>query len=438
MIKGLHMSMNLNTPIKHHFKHHQDFKVCATHDSDGKILPATVNNTPSGYTPAQIRTAYGIDKLSLDGTGQTIAIIGAYNAPTLINDFKFFDSYFHINNPNALTLHSMGYTTDAGWALEASLDVQWSHAIAPKANILAIQAASNSLRDLIAAINYANSHGATVISMSWGSTEFSTQTNYDTYFSTSGITYVASSGDEGGIVNWPSVSSKVLSVGGTSLHLSGNTFSETAWNGSGGSVSKYTPLPLYQSAAGLTGKRNTPDISAIADPNIGGVPVYDTTTYSGQSGWFTLGGTSCSAPILAGIVALINQSRRNANKANLTTNQLQSGLYSILKNGSYSTDLNDIISGTAGANISKIGYDLCTGCGSPKCAPLTSIIASPPTILTGSGVPGNVGVNGNYYIDLTSGKYYSKSNNNWNLLGSIVTTVATPSGQGLVNDITNL
>ncbi len=97
-----------------------------------------------------------------------------------------------------------------------------AHSIAPAANLLLVEANSSSLADLLKAVDTAASYpGVSVVSMSWGSSEFSSESSYDSHFTTPaghpGVTFVASSGDSGGVVEWPAASPKVLSVGGTTL-----------------------------------------------------------------------------------------------------------------------------------------------------------------------------------------------------------------------------
>ena len=201
--------------------------------------------------------------------------------------------------------------TDSGWALEESLDVEWAHAIAPGATILLVEASSASISSLLAAVDYAVSQGASVVSMSWGSSsEFLGETSFDSHFTAPGVTFTASSGDSGPGVIYPAASPYVTSVGGTTLPLdsSGNlTAAETAWSGSGGGVSVYEPTPSYQSSIGAAG-RSVPDVAYDADPNTG-VAVYDSTAYSGQSGWFVVGGTSAGAPQWGALAAIVNSQR---------------------------------------------------------------------------------------------------------------------------------
>src|SRR5208283_106631 len=137
-----------------------------------------------------------------------------------------------------------------------------------------VEATFASLTDLMNAVNYAKSQpGVVAVSMSWGDSEFSseTQSAYDgTFTSTSGIIFFASSGDSGAGVIWPSSSPNVVSVGGTTLNVTstGALISETAWSDSGGGVSAYETQPAYQANYGLNyTKRATPDVSYDANPN---------------------------------------------------------------------------------------------------------------------------------------------------------------------------
>jgi subtilase family serine protease len=126
---------------------------------------------------------------------------------------------------------------DAGWALEISLDVQWAHAIAPGASILLVEATSNRFGDLLAAEDYARTH-AEYVSNSWGASEFSGETAYDSYFVQPGVSFFVSAGDNGLPAEYPSSSPNVISVGGTTLKFtsSGTLASETGWSGGGAGV----------------------------------------------------------------------------------------------------------------------------------------------------------------------------------------------------------
>ena len=271
-------------------------------------------------------------------------------------------------------------TTNAGWALETSLDVEWAHAVAPGANIDLVEASSATLSGLFSAVNYARYQpGVSVVSMSWGTPEFWGESAYDSIFTTpaghTGVTFVAASGDSGAWYGpmYPSVSPNVLAVGGTTLTLAAsNTYgSETGWSDSTGGFSgydsdwrTYEPEPSYQTATlqavGLSyGVRTTPDVSFNANPNTG-VAVYDSVPYSGQSGWFEVGGTSAATPAWAGLVAIADQGLATAGKPTLSNTQVQTDLYDLP-----SSDFNDITSGFNGYYATS-GYNLVTGLGTPK------------------------------------------------------------------------
>ena len=227
---------------------------------------------------AQVTSAYLANNIHINtlkgsivgnGSGQTIAIVDAYNDPNIVGDLAKFDSRFGIVAPPTLKVVSQTGgsrlpSTNIDWAVEIALDVEWAHAITPQANILLVEANSASLTDLLTAVNYArNAYVGTspvsVVSMSWGAGEFRSETSYDSYFTTpaghAGVTFVAATGDDGSSGTWPSVSSNVLAVGGTTLAInsSGSYVSETAWSGSSGGVSLYEALPSYQRSVGISG-----------------------------------------------------------------------------------------------------------------------------------------------------------------------------------------
>ena len=188
------------------------------------------------------------------------------------------------------------------WQLEACLDVEWAHAIAPNATILLVEATSASDSDLLSAVDYATSQpGVVAVSMSWGNNEFSSEpsSSFEDHFNKPGITFFASSGDDGTNVMWPAASANVVSVGGTTLNLNsaGKVISETAWGNSSGGVSNYVAKPIFQTNFGLTyPNRAVPDVSYNGDANTG-VSVYNGT-------WWKVGGTSAGAPQWAAIHAL--------------------------------------------------------------------------------------------------------------------------------------
>jgi len=364
------------------------------------VKPGTTTS-PTGYSPAQIRHAYGFDLLSQDGGGQTIGIIDAFDDPTAASDLETFIGAFSLANmyglPNqqACTIAAGPHPcfqkvfpqggkprTNGSWALEISLDVQWAHAIAPGADILLEESRDNHLGNLLGGvIDASTNRNAHAVSMSWGASDFLGETNYDQYFSVNGATFTAASGDNGTGVLWPAASPYVVGVGGTTLPLdaSGNlTGSETAWSGSGGGISANESEPGYQSSYPIpntNGHRGTPDVSYDADPNTG-YPVYDSTPYFGSTGWFQVGGTSAGAPQWAALTVLADQARLTTS---LSSNNLTSSpQYNAAASAVYAYNYRDIMSGSNGSCsicTATNGYDFVTGLGSPLANNLVPYLA---------------------------------------------------------------
>ncbi|MGD0138013.1 MAG: S53 family peptidase [Tepidisphaeraceae bacterium] len=366
-------------------------------------VPDASASSIAGYTPAQIRAAYGFNAVTLSngaagtGAGQTIAIVDAYNDPNISGDLAAFDSQYRLGAASLKVVSQTGSTTalpaaNAGWDLEISLDVEWAHAIAPGANILLVEASSSSLGNLLTAVNYArNAAGVSVVSMSWGASEFSSETQYDGYFTTpsghQGVTFVSASGDEGSWYGpeWPASSPNVLSVGGTTLNLansSGTWGSETGWSDSTGGISSYEREPSYQTIAQTTGARTTPDVAYDANPNTG-LAVYDSVAYDGGKGWWEVGGTSAGAPQWAALVAIADQGRAVKGLGTLNgTSQTLPLLYSLYNSTQYSQAFHDETVGASSWFFSAgPGYDAVTGLGSPR-APyvIQELIGAGPTV----------------------------------------------------------
>jgi subtilase family serine protease len=359
--------------------------------------PLYINLTPAAsvhYSPAQLRHAYGVDQLAATGTNQKIAIVDAYGNANIQNDLNTFCSQFGLNST---TIQILGNNsgTQSGWALETALDVEWAHAIAPGATIILSVAATSSFGDLLNAVDAAVNAGATVVSMSWGSGEFSGMSIYDNHFNRPNVTFTASSGDSGAEVEWPAASPYVIAVGGTTLYLDGsnNRSSESGWSGSGGGLSSYYSAPAFQTGWQTSGHRAGPDVSYVADPNTG-MSVYD----SSNGGWFVVGGTSAGAPQWAALVALVNELRRNAGASFL--GWAQPAFYSVGQgsattpyaiNGAY---FFDVTQGNNG-NSATPGYDVVTGLGSPLANALIpamapSVQASPDFSLSASPSSQNI------------------------------------------------
>ena len=350
---------------------------CKSHITEKNVITDLLNpDTSSGYiyyTPIQLQTAYGMNLITpndghLKGYGIKIGVIIAYHYPNLQADLNTYCTHFGLPL-TTLNIISLGNVINSDWNLECCLDVQMIHLMAPGASITVVEAASTSLNDLQTAIITAQNLGVNVISMSFGSSEFSYQTVFDSIFNTNNICYLASSGDVGGVVSYPSISSNIISVGGSSLSLTNTNqrLNETQWNQAGTGFSQYFSKPAYQIHVNTSSiKRCTPDVSLTADPSKG-VIVY----YSGN--YYSVGGTSCSCPLMAGIICVSNHLRKIANKPMLVSQSLnnkcvQNYLYNTIYpiNQSYNNCMFDMTVGSDSIYHCTQGYDTCSGLGSVK------------------------------------------------------------------------
>ena len=376
---------------------------------------------PRGYTPQQIKGAYGLGNTSLTGSGVTVAIIDAYASPTIQQDLDQWSANRGIASttitqvvaPGTFHHPERGLRQDPqGWYGEESLDVEAVHGMAPGAHIVYV-GSPNNFQDLDAALNHVvDRHLASIVTNSYGfRTELLPPGFIKPYEDTilqgaaEGITINFSSGDDNDeslvvgyqTVDWPASSPFVTAVGGTSLAVgaSNNYLFETGWGtrstalrnggfpgapgswlyGSGGGVSRIFPEPSYQqgivpqsvfTAQGHGAGRAVPDVSALGDPQTGFL-VGQTQTFFATSATaagaryseYRIGGTSLSSPIMAGIFALANQARDAAGKSDLGfANPL---LYSL--NGSSAvTDIVDPASTVAAVRVNfNNGEDATSG-----------------------------------------------------------------------------
>jgi subtilase family serine protease len=341
------------------------------------------------YQPFQLQRAYDLAPLfsrGIEGQGETIVILDAFGSPSIASDLRTFDAQEGLPNPPSfrvitpegpITTNPSNCTSVYsptgpdlcsdyyGWTDETSLDVEWSHVMAPKANILLVETPMTEtegiygLPQLIAAENYViNHHLGDVITQSWGATEQTFTSPRQIYSLRSayinaaqhGVTVLAASGDQGSTdyycdpstgcanpdnatccestraIDWPSSDPLVTAVGGTQLHLNAqgertapdsvwNDLSSTVgvtgpvytWGAGGGGHSTVFARPQFQNGvAGIVGNsRGTPDIAMSAAVN-GAVDFYDTTDPS-VAGWGIVGGTSEASPLFSGVVALADQ-----------------------------------------------------------------------------------------------------------------------------------
>lgn len=427
---------------------HTNFLIFVPSAKSGKKLAPAASLGPYGETPSSLGCVYQtgptpasgcpITSTNYDnpvGGSHIIAIVDAYDYPTAASDFQAFSQQFGLPYGNACGANSNAacfsvvYASgtqpqgNCSWNQEEALDIEWAHAMAPKAQIVLVEAASNSFSDLFQAVSVASNlvsqAGGGEVSMSWGGGEFSSESVYDSYFSTPGVTYIASSGDTGGVVIYPSASPDVISAGGTTINRdsSGNFIGESTWSSAGGGPSAYEPAPGYQSgiytlAQMLNGFRGTPDFSFDANP-ASGVSVYDSTPCNGYVDWIVFGGTSVAAPSLSGIFNLAGAFDGGWDSGT-NTSSVQNNLYQNYNTTSsggsvcqYQSPFYDVTSGSAGSIPAGACWDFATGIGSDRgVSGLTSSagfsLSSSPTSQTV-----NQGANTSYTISVSFSSGFS-------------------------------
>lgn len=360
-------------------------------------LPSAQFSSPSqGYIPCDLANAYGLRNLPEQGQGVTIGIPDAYDQPNLEADLHQFDATFGIPDPPSLNvIRQRPFNgSDQGWQLETSMDVEYAHALAPKANIVVVLTPdAGSLWDSLPVLVQ---NGADLVSMSWGAPEFEGEGSLTP---PQGPLYAAAAGDAGQGTSWPAALPQVASVGGTAVSsaatghdTSGHTSctnggqpvtsaTQTAWSGSGGGVSTQVGQPGYQqgvvSAYSQT-RRVQNDTALDADPSTG-VTVYDSAgynqgvcngapgNYNGCTGFlpFAVGGTSLATPLLAASVAVLDEYRVAHGAAKVSS---PADLYTL--HGANANDFSDVAAGSNGSCglvcNARSGYDSVTGFGSPS------------------------------------------------------------------------
>jgi subtilase family serine protease len=391
------------------------------------VIVSAYNNPNAAGDLAKFSAQHGLPQCNVVTTNYTVdPVSGYYNAnspkPTAGSGCSF--QVINLTSTGRPTKQTFG--DDMNWMAESSMDIEWAHAIAPMATIVLVQVPSPFVSALSFGVQYGAKIG-NVVSMSWGGAEsgFAStcqgvknkqgvlvqydptctaasatatylygpanpimpngQINYtaggwDTIaFSKTGVTYVAASGDIGARPIWPSVSNRVLAVGGTN-NLGAV---DTGWGGSGGGVTQFYATPTYQTSLGLP-RRAVPDVAFDADA-ASALSVYLTpsaqipdkacVTAKGAAncGWYGGYGTSIGAPQWAALAAITNAVRAEQFK---TPIDFQAALYAVASNPLlYSQAFNDVVSGGPSATQAKVGYDLSTGLGVPKAAALVGILA---------------------------------------------------------------
>jgi subtilase family serine protease len=342
---------------------------------DGVTPKAADAATPSGYGPSDLQSAYGLTSAaSSKGSGETIAIVDAYDDPNAEADLAKYRSYYGLSSCTTANgcfkkVSQTGSTTslpaaDSGWAEEISLDLDMASATCPNCHITLVEATSATMANLGKAVNEAVSLGAKFVSNSYGGSESSSDTSYDTsYFNHPGVAITVSAGDSAYGAEYPAASKYVTSVGGTKLAASSTTrgWTESVWKtssteGTGSGCSAYDAKPSWQTDTGCA-KRMIADVSAVADPATG-VSVYD--SYGVTAGWYTFGGTSASSPIIAGVYALAGTPSSSSYPA------------AFPYKAAGTSALNDVTSGNNGTCATSYfctatsGYDGPTGWGTPQ------------------------------------------------------------------------
>jgi PQQ-like domain len=345
--------------------------------------------TPAGYDPATIGRYL---HLTGDGAGQTVAVVDAYADPRITADVNTFSGQFGLPKVCGSTGAGPGcfhFTikapqgqpgSNAGWAVETSLDIEWIHAIAPKAAVVLVEARSQTFDQAFEAVTSAAALRPDAVSMSWGlAGEFSGESYYDGRCALAHSVCVVAAGDSGFPGGYPAYDPNVIAVGGTTLQLASNgaVSSETDWNGSGGGQSFFEAKPPAQQGVTPGQYRGIPDVSFDADPDTG-VAVYDSVPYLGSKGWLVIGGTSVGAPAWSAILATADQVRAAAGKPRLTAagDGAARAIYAV------STGLAPVTSGPPNG-ICPVecqpgpGYDFITGLGSPRAGIDQALAAAP-------------------------------------------------------------
>src|ERR1700685_3379730 len=229
------------------------------------LKPTTVGASYSGsgegggFSPSDLRSAYNLP--SSGGSGQTVAIVDAYNDPNAESDLKTYREHYGLSacttaNGCFKKVNQTGGSTypesESHWSEEISLDLDMVSAVCSGCNILLVEATTNSFSNLFTAEDEAVTLGATEISNSWSGEEFSGETYYDSYFDHPGIPITVGAGDYGYGTQYPAASPYVISVGGTKLEKASNSrgWTEEAWSGTGSGCSLYETKPVWPSGSG--------------------------------------------------------------------------------------------------------------------------------------------------------------------------------------------
>ncbi len=313
---------------------------------------ACVYQLVAGPTGCPISTSTAVPT---GGVG-AIAIVDAGDYPSAVADLHAFSMQFGLPDADFKVVYANGTKPPVygGWETEEALDIEWAHAMAPKAKLFLVESVQINTDPTWQAVAVAgrlvSQNGGGVVSMSWGIPEFPTEVNFDKYFTAPGVVYFAASGDSGlNVSSHPAASPNVVSVGGTFFNRdrNGNFVSET-YGGGGGDISPYETIPSYQAIiSNLVGtQRGYPDVAS----DFCCAAIY-------LQGWTEVGGTSWASPTFAGIVNAAGHLAKS-------TNQELTAIYKEYGNPQqYKAAFFDI---TTGDPSCVVGWDLCAGVGSPR------------------------------------------------------------------------
>jgi subtilase family serine protease len=337
-----------------------------TAGANGQIAARKSSAAPlfdSGFTPTDVQKAYKLTGLSAGG--RTVAIVDAYGYPTLEADLATYRANYGL--PPCTTANgcfkrmdqnggSSNPPTDPGWDIEQALDVDAVSAACPDCKILVVQANSNSWSDLTTAVNRAAMQpGVSAISNSYsGCCGVHDMAAYNH----AGIAIVASSGDGGyDTGGYPASDDHVVGVGGTSVTADGSSrgYHETVWPGAGSGCG-VNPKPSWQGSADTTcSTKAVSDVSAAADPNLGGLIIY---CGSACGGWAQYGGTSEASPIIGAVYTLSGKTAGYPAQTLYKKKKAKKGLYDVLTGSN----------GGCGIPVctARKGWDGPTGMGTPK------------------------------------------------------------------------
>src|SRR4051794_22133803 len=306
---------------------------------DLPVVPAAAASH-DGMGPADLRKAYSLASAAVtNGKGQTVALVDAYDDPTIESDLATYRAYYGL--PPCTTANgcfrkvnqdgeqgNYPLVANPSWEPEIALDVEMVSAICPKCHILLVEAnsadeaiaTSNPAQhsDLGASVDTAVNLGATEVSNSYGTAgPEPDQTFFDHYYNHPGVAITAGTGDFDYGTTWPGTSPYVTAVGGTELVKDPSTargWSESVWGsaydgvlpniaqGTGSGCSTWEPKPAWQHDAGCA-NRSVADVSAVAD----NVAIYDSSPEIG--GWGVVAGTSISSPVIAAVYALAGNAK---------------------------------------------------------------------------------------------------------------------------------